>query len=242
MDARILTIGAEGTFVAAGYAIKGPARRIPAMADRRHAKRRRCPGYTENGVDWVAGEADDIPWRPAHPTRSSVIRSRRGEWVDGALGQPMITPEESALAHSDDGVHWRALAPVPGSATGAAPAENVAGVGVPDGQRIIWTFDEADNMVRLWRAEGPGVDRSWRPRPREMTATSACEARQPWLIGASEWGGEVPRLRVSCHLLRGPRPAWIRGSRRDQVARAVARRLSRTRGGRVLTGGDLVES
>ena len=103
------------------------------------------------------------------------------------------------LVHSDDGLHWRALAAVPGSATGDAPAGYVGGVGTPDGQRIIWTFDEADNMVRLWRSEGAGwkILEDLGPEVTITASLGPSAPGQPWLIGAREWGGDVPRVWMS---------------------------------------------
>ena len=200
MDARIITIGAAGRYaVAVGYADKKPCEPSSGDGGPPPCGRRPVSWVTENGIDWVASEADDIAVEAFSYQGFERIWPVDGGW-DAALGQELILPDASALAHSDDGLHWRALAPVPGSATGDAPAEHVGGVGSTDGRRIIWTFDEADNMVRLWRSEGkawtvlqdvgPGVT---------ITASLGPSAPgQPWLIGGSKWDEEEsPRLWVS---------------------------------------------
>ena len=200
MDARIMTIGASGRHaVVVGYADQEPCEKSLGAGGPPPCQRRPVSWVTENGTDWVASAAGDILVEPFPYQEFRHIWPVSGGW-DGALGQATIISRKSALAHTDDGLHWRALAPVPGSATGDAPAGYVGGVGTPDGQRIIWTFDEADNMVRLWRSEGP----SWtvlEDLGPEVTITASLGPSapgQPWLIGARTWGdASAPRLWVS---------------------------------------------
>lgn len=200
MDARIITIGAAGRYaVAVGYADKKPCEPSSGDGGPPPCGRRPVSWVTENGIDWVASEADDIAVEAFSYQGFERIWPVDGGW-DAALGQELILPDASALAHSDDGLHWRALAPVPGSATGDAPAEHVGGVGSTDGRRIIWTFDEADNMVRLWRSEGKAwtVLQDVGPGATITASLGPSAPGQPWLIGGSKWDEEEsPRLWVS---------------------------------------------
>lgn len=196
MNARIMTMGASGRqVVAVGDADQAPCEQQFGAGGPPPCQLRPVSWVTENGIDWVASEAGDILVEAFAYQQFKHIWPVAGGW-DAALGQPLIIPEDSALVHSDDGLHWHALAPVPGTATGDAPAENVDGVGTPDGQRIIWTFNEADDMVRLWRSEGTAwtVLGDLGPEVSITASLGPSEPGQPWLIGAREWGGESPRL------------------------------------------------
>ena len=202
---------------------------------------------TENGIDWVANEKGDILVEAFAYQQFKHIWPVAGGW-DAALGQPMIVPEDSALVHSDDGLHWHALAPVPGTATGDAPAENVGGVGTPDGQRIIWTFNEADNMVRLWRSEGTAWTVLGDLGP-EVSITASLGPSGRASRGSSAPARGATRVRHACgspltvSTSRRPRSRVDpRRARGDHLARAVARRLSRACGClRLHAGVSLVE-
>ncbi|HET9853255.1 MAG TPA: hypothetical protein VFP56_12240 [Candidatus Limnocylindrales bacterium] len=225
MDARILTIGAAGRYaVAVGYADKKPCEPSSGDGGAPPCGRRPVSWVTENGIDWVASEADDIAVEAFSYQGFERIWPVDGGW-DAALGQELILPDASALAHSDDGLHWRALAPVPGSATGDAPAEHVGGVGSTDGRRIIWTFDEADNMVRLWRSEGNAWTVLQDVGP-EVTITASLGPSapgQPWLIGGSQWGDDSPRLWVSADGIDFEEAALPRASETGAGIRSLVR-------------------
>ena len=245
MDARIITIGAAGRYaVAVGYADKKPCEPSSGDGGPPPCGRRPVSWVTENGIDWVASEADDIAVEAFSYQGFERIWPVDGGW-DAALGQELILPDASALAHSDDGLHWRALAPVPGSATGDAPAEHVGGVGSTDGRRIIWTFDEADKIGALLRR--PDVARP----PGRWPGSHDHREPRPVCAGpaVAHWRLQVGRGRIAApvglgrrHRVRGGHaPACIRDGRRDQVVGAMAGAVSGARRRRQQTGGNLVE-
>jgi len=199
MDGNIRSIASSGQrVVAVGYVDQKPCEQILGDGGPPPCDHRPMAWVTDNGIDWVAGDPGGILIEAFPYQELQRIWPVGGGW-DAAVGQPLILPEASSLAHSDDGLHWTALAPVPGSATGAAPAQHVDGVGSPDGRRIIWTFDESDAMVRLWRPDGAGWSAIADLGP-EITLTASLGPAgdgKPWLIGGRNWGSDAPRLWIS---------------------------------------------